>query len=305
VGDVVGHGVDAAAVMAQLRTALRAYAIEGHSPAAVAERVSTLMWQLGPSSMTTLAYGVIDPGAETIELVNAGHPPPLLISPDGTAEFLPSTGGVALGATTTSVYTSETFSLPTGSIVFLFTDGLVETRGESIDVGLERLREAASGFADVDALCAAIAERLVPNAPRDDVAFIAARVPPLTDQMSTRWPATPDILASIRQVLRRWMARLGASEDEIFDITVATQEACANAIEHAYAPGPAAFELLLDHDAGRIRITIRDRGRWREPRGENRGRGLPLMRTLMDDVDVQETAGGTEVVLAKALGVKV
>jgi anti-sigma regulatory factor (Ser/Thr protein kinase) len=291
--------------MAQLRTALRAYAIEGHAPAAVADWVSTLMWQLGPSSMTTLAYGVIDAAAETIELVNAGHPPPLLLSPDGTAEFLPARGCVALGATTASVYASDTFPMPTGSTVFMYTDGLVETRGESIDVGLERLRSLATGFTDVEELCAAVADRLIPAAPKDDIAFIAARVPPVADQMTTRWPATPDILASIRHVLRRWMHRLGASDDEIFDITVATQEACANAIEHAYAPGPAAFEVLLHHDRGRIRITIRDRGRWREPRGENRGRGLPMMRTLMDAVDVQEAAGGTEVVLAKSLGVKV
>ena len=139
----------------------------------------------------------------------------------------------------------------------------------------------------------------------EHIAFIAARVPPLSDRMTTHWPATPDILATIRQLLRRWMSRSGATEDEIFDITVATQEACANAIEHAYAPGPAAFEVLLEHDAGQVRITIRDRGRWREPRGENRGRGLPLMRTLMDQVDVRDTAGGTEIVLAKTLGVKV
>ena len=77
VGDVVGHGVGAAAVMAQLRTALRAYAAEGHPPGAVVERVNRLMWSLGPTAMTTLAYGVLDPAEEELELVIAGHPPPL------------------------------------------------------------------------------------------------------------------------------------------------------------------------------------------------------------------------------------
>jgi anti-sigma regulatory factor (Ser/Thr protein kinase) len=184
----------------------------------------------------------------------------------------------------------------------MYTDGLVETRSESIDVGLDRLRKLATGFDNVDALCAVLADRLVPEDPFDDIAFIAARVPPLADRMTTRWPATPDMLAPLRLLLRRWMGERRATDDEIFDITVACQEACANAIEHAYAPGPAAFEVDLAHDDGLICMTIRDRGRWRPPRGENRGRGLPMMRMLMDDVEVRDAPGGTEVVLAKRLG---
>jgi anti-sigma regulatory factor (Ser/Thr protein kinase) len=291
--------------MAQLRTALRAYAVEGHRPGGVVDRVSALMWHLGPTSMTTLAFGVIDTAAETLELVNAGHPPPLLIGRDGTPEFLPSRGGVALGATATSVYESDTFPMPTGATVFLYTDGLVEMRGESIDAGLDRLRKIVTGLTDVDALCNAVAERLVPEAPADDIAFIAARVPPLSDRMTTSWAATPDILAPVRLLLRRWMSARGATEDEIFDITVACQEACANAIEHAYAPGPAAFELDLFHEDGRIRLIVRDRGRWRPPRGQNRGRGLPMMRALVDDVEVRDAPEGTEIVLTKALAVRV
>jgi anti-sigma regulatory factor (Ser/Thr protein kinase) len=302
VGDVVGHGIDAAAVMGQLRTALRAYAIEGHEPAAVVDRVSSLMWHLGPHSMTTLAYIVVDLAGESLELVNAGHPPPLVVGPTGTAEFVPTKGGIALGATPSAVYRAETFALPTGAIVFLYTDGLVEVRGESIDAGLERLRELAAGFTQVEALCSAVAEHIVPEVPADDIAFIAARIPPLADELTRRWPATPDVLAGIRRLLRRWLSDRKASEDEIYDITVACQEACANAIEHAYAPGPAAFELGLAHDRGVVRLTIRDQGRWRDARGDNRGRGLPLMRELMDTVDVRESPEGTEVVLCKHLG---
>jgi anti-sigma regulatory factor (Ser/Thr protein kinase) len=260
------------------------------------------MWHLGPGAMTTLAYAVIDPAGETIELVNAGHPPPLLVDGAGGAEYLPSTGGIALGATVTAVYESQTSALPTGTVVFMYTDGLIETRGESIDVGLERLRTVAAKFSGVETLCAAVAAELVPDAPPDDVAFIAARVPPLSDHMTTHWPATPDVLAGIRLLLRRWLSQRGADDAVIFDITVACQEACANAIEHAYAPGPAAFELLLRHTDGTVELTIRDRGRWRPPRGENRGRGLPMMRALMDDVAVQDAADGTEVTLVKALG---
>ena len=142
----------------------------------------------------------------------------------------------------------------------------------------------------------------MPEAPGDDVAFVAARVPPLGDDLTTRWAATPDSLAPIRYLLRRWLLARGATEDEAFDITVAAQEACANTVEHAYGPGRAEFGLTLAYADGRVTITVTDSGRWRPPRGQNRGRGLPLMHELMDTVDVSETERGTAVTLAKALG---
>jgi GAF domain-containing protein/anti-sigma regulatory factor (Ser/Thr protein kinase) len=302
VGDVVGRGVEAAAVMAQLRTAVRAYAADGHPPDAVVERVNNLMFSLGPLAMTTLVFLIIDPGGETLDMVSAGHPPPVMIDPDGTASVMWAPGGIPLGATTASIYAAHTFPFPTGSMVLAYTDGLIERRGQSLDVGLERLRELADGAADADALCAAIVAKLVPEAPSDDVAFLAARVPPLADHFSTRWQATPESLAPIRYLLRRWLLNRGASEDEAFDITVASQEACANAIEHAYGPGLADFTVAADYDDGRVAIAIMDQGRWRAPRGDNRGRGLPLMRELMDHVEITQRADGTVVTLARTLG---
>jgi len=88
---------------------------------------------------------------------------------------------------------------------------------------------------------------------------------------------------------------------EIEDIAIAVQEACANAVEHAYAPGQARFELTATCEAGRVRIVVRDGGRWRPPRGSNRGRGLPIMEELMDTAAVRQTDAGTEVVLERAL----
>ncbi len=302
VGDVVGHGLESAAGMAQLRTALRAYAADGRTPADAVERVNFLMWHLGPLMMTTLAYLVIDPGREAIVAVNAGHPPPLVIDPSGEARFLEAPPGVALGATPAARYDAGESPFPAGSMVLLYTDGLVERRGEPLDTGLERLRSLAAGAPGAAALCALLADRLVADAPADDVAFIAVRVEPLGDRLRRTWPASTARLAEVRQLLRRWLRGLGASDDEIFDITVACQEACTNAIEHAYAPGPAGFALDASHDGGRVRLAIRDRGRWREPRGENRGRGLPLMRQLMEAVEIRDTGDGTEVVMERMLG---
>ena len=158
VGDVVGHGVVAAAVMAQLRTALRAYAAEGHPPALVVESVNRLMWSLGPTAMTTLAYGVLDPAEEELELVVAGHPPALLVSGEAAAHYLPLHGGMALGASQTSTYRSQTVPFPAGSTLVLYTDGLVERRGESIDDGLERLRAIGERIDDVESLCTRLLE---------------------------------------------------------------------------------------------------------------------------------------------------
>jgi anti-sigma regulatory factor (Ser/Thr protein kinase) len=301
VGDVVGHGVVAAAVMAQLRTALRAYAAEGHPPAKVVEAVNRLMWNLGPTAMTTLAYAVLDPAEEALELVLAGHPPPLLVSGDGAAQYLPIDGGMALGATPSSTYGSQVASFPAGSMLVLYTDGLVERRGASIDDGLEQLRTLGEGSEDVEGLCAHVVDRMVAGEPPDDVAIVAARLPPLTEDLRTVWPARPEALVAVRQLLRRWLRAHGASEHEAYEILVASQEACANAVEHAYGPGRAHFEVDASHRASRIRVTVRDQGRWREPRGAHRGRGIALMRSLMEHVDVDHGDDGTVVVLERTL----
>jgi serine phosphatase RsbU (regulator of sigma subunit)/anti-sigma regulatory factor (Ser/Thr protein kinase) len=301
VGDVVGHGMVAAAVMAQLRTAVRAYAAEGHPPATVVESVNRLMWTLGPTSMTTLAYTVLDPAEEALEVVVAGHPPALVVSPGGAARYLPLHGGMALGASQASSYRSQSVPFPAGDTLVLYTDGLVERRGESIDDGLERLRALAERIDGAEALCAQAIDRMVDDEPPDDVAIVAARLPPLTDDLRTIWPARPESLVAVRHLLRRWLRAHGASEHEAYDILVACQEACANAVEHAYGPGRAHFEVDASHRAARIRVTVRDRGRWREPRGTHRGRGIGLMRSLMQHVEVDHGADGTVVVLERAL----
>jgi anti-sigma regulatory factor (Ser/Thr protein kinase)/putative methionine-R-sulfoxide reductase with GAF domain len=301
VGDVVGHGVVAAAVMAQLRTALRAYAAEGHPPASVVESVNRLMWNLGPTAMTTLAYAVLDPAEEELELVLAGHPPALLLPGDASARYLPLQGTMALGASPTTTYRADTTAFPAGSTLVLYTDGLVERRGESIDDGLERLRAIGAGIADVESLCADVVDGMEAGEPADDVALIAARLPPLTDDLRTRWPARPEALVAVRHLFRRWLRAHGASEHEAYDILVACQEACANAVEHAYGPGRAHFEVDASHRAHRIRVTVRDGGRWREPRGSHRGRGIALMRSLMEHVDVEHGEDGTVVVLEQTL----
>jgi anti-sigma regulatory factor (Ser/Thr protein kinase) len=142
----------------------------------------------------------------------------------------------------------------------------------------------------------------VPDAPADDIAFIAARVPPLCDHLTTQWRVTPDSLAPIRHLLRRWLMNRGVGEQDAYDVIVAAQEACANAVEHAYGPGRAHFEVDGLWEDGRITITVTDHGSWRAPRGKNRGRGLPLMKALMKSVEVRHTDDGTTITLTQTLG---
>jgi anti-sigma regulatory factor (Ser/Thr protein kinase) len=201
-------------------------------------------------------------------------------------------------------YREQECSFPSGSTIVLYTDGVIEVRGETLDAGLERLRRIAeTGHESVDALCdAVIAQMVADGRPADDVALLAARLSPLDDRLLTRWPARSEALAEIRHLLRRWLRYQGANDDETYDITVASQEACANAVEHAYAPGEEAFEVEAVRAGSAVEISVRDHGQWRRARGSHRGRGLPMMESLMDSVHVQHSPEGTVVVMRRTLG---
>ena len=182
------------------------------------------------------------------------------------------------------------------------TDGAAEVRGEPIDAGLERLRILSEQEPDARRLCDTIAAGAASGGPSDDdVAVLVTEVKPLADRLTTRWPADADALGGLRHLMRRWLAGYGASPAEIYDITVAVQEAAANAIEHAYAPGPRRFTIDAEYRDGTVRVVINDRGNWREARGRNRGRGLPLMGALMEGVDVRRAAEGTSIELRRTL----
>jgi anti-sigma regulatory factor (Ser/Thr protein kinase) len=302
IGDVMGRGVGAAALMAQVRTALRAYAMDGQPPAAVAERLNRLLVSLGDTAMTTFAYLVLDLERESGLMVSAGHLPPLMLTPGAEPRFLDVVGDPPVGVLQAVSYHEHRFAMPVASTLVLFTDGAVEVRGEAIDEGLARMRALARDIRDPEALCDAIARGdLLPQAPYDDVAVLAARLSPLPDRLRQSWSADARELGTARHLLRRWLAKWEADPDDVYDITVAVGEACANAVEHAYAPGPAAFEVDAEHENGVITVVVRDHGGWRQPRGEHRGRGLPIMEALMDHVEVRQDAAGTAMVLRRAL----
>jgi anti-sigma regulatory factor (Ser/Thr protein kinase) len=121
-------------------------------------------------------------------------------------------------------------------------------------------------------------------------------------QLESCLVATPGVLAGLRQAIAEWLMRLGAPEEERLDIVLAASEAAGNAIEHAYGSQSATFTVDCRFSAGEVRVTVRDTGIWRDSTGHGRGRGLVLMRALMDSVEVDQTADGTIVTLIKRVG---
>ena len=187
--------------------------------------------------------------------------------------------------------------------ILLYTDGLIERRTESLTTGLERLRAVAATSATAEQLCRRIVEQLVPpGGGDDDIALVALRVEPVEGTLRVRFAADPQVLSQMRRMLGRWLQAYGAQSDEVAAITLACGEACANAIEHAYAPGVAYFELEAQHADGLVTLTVRDTGRWRAPRGTNRGRGLTIIAAAVDELDLHTTEAGTEVVMRRRLG---
>jgi serine phosphatase RsbU (regulator of sigma subunit)/anti-sigma regulatory factor (Ser/Thr protein kinase) len=302
-GDVAGKGLAAASMVGRLRSALRAYALEGHAPARVLEQLNRLIWtEADEGQMATLIYVVVDPAEGEVRWVNAGHPPPLLVDGD-RPRYLEGGSSVPLGVLPFPDFEEVTVPMDPGDSVVLYTDGLVERPGEHIDAGMGRLVAVVQDAPiEPDELCEHVLRELVPDggAP-DDVALLTLRTIPMGDRFRVEFPAAPEALASMRALLRRWLRYVGGGEQEIAEIVTACGEAATNTIEHAGATGDAPFEVSAQLSDRDVRIAIRDFGAWRAPREGDQGRGLSLMRALMDTVEVTPTPEGTTVRLERSL----
>jgi anti-sigma regulatory factor (Ser/Thr protein kinase)/putative methionine-R-sulfoxide reductase with GAF domain len=303
VGDVVGRGVPAATLMAQMRTAVRAFASEGHGPADVAGRLNDLLLREGDQRTATVAYLALDQETSRVTAVSAGHLPPLLIDSDEEADFLHVPSGPPVGAARIAHFREVQFDVPLGSLLLLYTDGLVERREEPLDVGLERLRTiaAAIGSSSPQAFCdAVLSDALEDVHQEDDVALIALQTLPLGTALKLRLAADPDVLSTLRRQLARWLKENGVDERATFDIVLACSEASANAAEHAYPPTRGHFDVDAVHDGHQVEIRISDAGTWRPDEDRGQGRGLMLMRGLVHEVSIERgDPDGTVVTLRR------
>lgn len=174
IGDVSGHGVKAASVMAALRFTIRTLVLEGNSPAEVLEKCSSHVLALVDEHIATVLVGIGDIATHEVTLANAGHLNPLLVSSRG-AEFVPTKVGVPVGISD-ATYDIVSLTLPPHSTLLAFTDGLVERRGESLDVGLERLRRSTpTDNRPLDDLVTMVIDLVAEESADDDIAVLALR----------------------------------------------------------------------------------------------------------------------------------
>lgn len=315
VGDVVGHGAAASAVMGQLRAMLTEFLLDGDDLPVVLSRLDRFASRNPGARAATVCLALLDPDDGSVRYVCAGHPPPLVAHPDGSTELLAAPVGVPLGVAGPPPR-AETVFLETGDLLICYSDGLVERAGEPLSQSIAELAtvtttavlQGAPSLAEAtaaDRVAELIMERMTRNGYVDDVTLLIAEVTGrAAADLTADLPAEPGELAALRESLHAWLAEMGASSHDIVSTELAVLEAAANVVEHAYSEpgGRLVVEGTVDGD-GRAYLTVSDTGTWR-PAGADpgtRGRGLLMMRGSMDSVDIETGAEGTTVLLDRRL----
>ena len=237
----------------------------------------------------------------------AGHPPPALVRGDGTVVLLDDAGSLPLGVADSPRYVDGEVRLEADETLFLYTDGLVERPAQPFDVGLARLVAALAEHAKAEPpeLVDAVLDELVSFGDRpDDIAVLALRPAPARgERFSRQYPLEAPMLALLRADLRGWLVEIGSMHEVADEIVLSTSEAVANAIEHAETPAQQTVEVEASlRGRDEVVIVVQDFGSWRKPTGEtDRGRGLVLIRALMDSVDIETAPRGTRVTMHRRL----
>ena len=302
VGDVVGHGARAAAVMAQLRAVLSASLMETRSPVHALQVLSRFAQQVDGARCSTAICLVLDTGSGTVRWARAGHVPPLILLSDGSTRFLTDARGAILGLRATPPITEGTATLAAGDAVMLYTDGLVERRGENLDEGLDRLAGALAPHirTPVGQLLAPVLDAALDRAGHpDDVAVVVARLQPAP--LDRTRPAVPTGLSAVRREIDAWAALAALPDDQLGDLQLALGEALSNSVEHAYADGRGAgrtaimrYRVAMRPDGG-VQVETDDDGTWRPPPADPgyRGFGLRTISALTEDLRIDHASPGT------------
>ncbi|MEV5551068.1 SpoIIE family protein phosphatase [Streptomyces sp. NPDC052309] len=253
VGDVVGHGIPSTATMGRLCTAVRTLADVDLPPDELLTHLDDLVTHLAGDESgdeiaelgATCLYAVYDPVTRRLDLAAAGHPAPALVLPDGTTRLVPMTAGPPLGVGGLP-FEATRMHLPEGSVVALYTDGLVEDRDGDVDHATTELRRALTApAASLDALCDVVLKAVMPEEPSDDVVLLLARTRVLgADQVAT-WDVLPDTaeVATTRQSAVEQLTAWGLSE-EAFVTELVVSELVTNAIR--YGGPPIQLRLIRD-----------------------------------------------------------
>ncbi|MFF3402809.1 SpoIIE family protein phosphatase [Streptomyces sp. NPDC002659] len=255
VGDVVGHGIRAAASMGRLRTAVRTLADLDLPPEELLAHLDDQLLGLigedvahheSPASAVlgaTCLYAVYDPASRRCTMARAGHPPPALVSPDGSVAFLDLPPGPPLGLGGLP-FESADFEVAEGSVLALYTNGLIEARERDVEVGMSQLGTAlASPGMPLDELCASVLTHMLKGPPDDDVALLLARTHALGSDQVASWdlPSDPAVVAEARARTLRCLDAWGLGELG-FTMELIVSELVTNAIR--YASGPIRLRLI-------------------------------------------------------------
>ncbi|MEU6683419.1 SpoIIE family protein phosphatase [Streptomyces sp. NPDC046832] len=305
IGDVQGHSAGAATLMGQMRTALRAYAVEGHPPDVVVAHANRLLTDMESDLFATCCYVDVDLEEGAAWCVRAGHLPPVLRYPDGRTEIAEAEGGPPLGVVTRADFPMSPLRLPPGTVLALATDGLVETPDSDIDEGMDHLAERLADATPAD--LGLLADALLGDAPRsDDVALLLMRydgmdLRPLRESW-TVW-RVPQAVGHARRFARRTLRSWGVTAD--YDaVLLVVSELVTNALVHT--DGKVRMDLTLVND--RLRIAIADAS----PRSPVRpasisweatgGRGILLVEALAATWGTLPVSGGKQVWAELLLG---
>lgn len=317
VGDVVGHGVEAAAVMSQLRTALRMQITAGRTIVEALEAIDDFHEHVPGSKSATVCVGSLDLRTGEFQYCTAGHPPPLVVSADASAHYVQPTGGGPLGGGTGFPVRTETLEI--GDAVLLYSDGLIERAGRPLMASTAEFADLAGSIAagtrgfvldsparPIDRLCSETLELLLRSTGyNDDVTLLAVQRRTPTPPLYIMTDATINAARGIRAKLRDWLAEIGADAADISDIVHAISEFVENAVEHGYGTEVSdglTVEASLGGD-GRLRASVVDRGEWKDHReGEKgRGRGLAMAEALVTEAHVTHGLDGTTATLSHRL----
>jgi anti-sigma regulatory factor (Ser/Thr protein kinase) len=305
VGDVAGHGMNAAATMGRLRTTVAALAALDLGPEELLARLDDLVVRSGAVRTAdeaedqafgvTCLYAIYDPVSRRCVVARAGHPPPVLATPGGRAELLDLPAGPPLGLGGLP-FESREVELPEGAVLALYTDGMVESRDRDIDVGIRALCEAVSrpDGGPLEDLCANVTAALLPRPPEDDAALLLVRMHALAEDLVSTWEIRddPSDVARSRSLVCEQLGRWGVDEGVAFTVELVVSELVTNAIRYGRPP----IRMRLIRERGLI-VEVSDGGHTsphlrRAAMEDEGGRGLFLVAQMTQRWGTRYTPAG-------------
>jgi anti-sigma regulatory factor (Ser/Thr protein kinase) len=302
VGDVTGHGLEAAVAMSEIRRAIRAAAAANLSPRALLDAVES-MASSQETGVASAIVGIYDPQTSVLRYACAGHPPPILVTPKGDVYPLLG-GGLLLGLGMPAASAERTITLPPGTACYFYTDGLIEHKRDPV-AGEERLLSVLESMAAKGSQSAhELHERIIGAGPSiDDCATLVLHRLDSAPGPIERYTfsAVPSSARLARTAIGSYAERIGLGDEEAFNLIVAVGEAVANAIEHGDNSQDSTFSIEIGNAGGELSVVVESNGHWRNtPSQDDRGRGIPMMRSYTKDLEITSTFERTRLTLAFA-----